>query len=227
MNLQELSTEFDIEYNNIMSNQAPGLSEYEKSVLLTKSKESIILEIYNGQESFDSSERMKVYIRNLIKDVTNESVTSDGDYIPMGNNSYVYKIPEDVLFTTYEEVLLDSGICQNTKAIVIPITQDTYYRIINNPFRNPNYRRVLKLTLNNNLVELISKYPIESYHIRYIKRPKPIILEDLEDGLSINGETEKTTDIEIDEILHRTLIDRAVKFAKLLFISNTQQDNNN
>lgn len=32
MTTQEFSSEFDILYNNIMSNAAPGLDEYEKSV---------------------------------------------------------------------------------------------------------------------------------------------------------------------------------------------------
>lgn len=35
MTLEEFSNEFDILYNNITSNQAPPLDEYEKSVLLT------------------------------------------------------------------------------------------------------------------------------------------------------------------------------------------------
>lgn len=35
MNNKEFSREFDILYNNIMSNSAPGLNEYEKSVFLT------------------------------------------------------------------------------------------------------------------------------------------------------------------------------------------------
>ncbi len=32
----EFSSEFDVLYNNITSNQAPGLDDYEKSVFLTK-----------------------------------------------------------------------------------------------------------------------------------------------------------------------------------------------
>jgi len=36
MTVTEMSNEFDILYNNIMSNQAPGIDEYEKSVFLTK-----------------------------------------------------------------------------------------------------------------------------------------------------------------------------------------------
>lgn len=36
MSTQEFSNEFDVLYNNIMSNAAPGLDGYEKSVFLTK-----------------------------------------------------------------------------------------------------------------------------------------------------------------------------------------------
>jgi len=36
MTTTEFSNEFDILYNNVMSNKAPGLEGYEKSVFLTK-----------------------------------------------------------------------------------------------------------------------------------------------------------------------------------------------
>ena len=42
MTAEEFSQEFDILYNNIASNQAPGLTEYEKSVFLTKAQDEII-----------------------------------------------------------------------------------------------------------------------------------------------------------------------------------------
>ena len=58
MTLPEISREFDILYNNIMSNQAPGLDEYEKSVLLTKSQDEILKNYFNPssntlKEGFD------------------------------------------------------------------------------------------------------------------------------------------------------------------------------
>lgn len=42
MTTQEFSNEFDVLYNNIMSNQAPGLDEYEKSIFLTKAQEELV-----------------------------------------------------------------------------------------------------------------------------------------------------------------------------------------
>ena len=43
----ELSNEFDVLYNNITSNQAPGLDEYEKSVFLTKAQDEVVKSYFN------------------------------------------------------------------------------------------------------------------------------------------------------------------------------------
>jgi hypothetical protein len=42
MTLDELNIEFDILYNNVSSNQAPGLSKYEKSFFLTLAQDQIL-----------------------------------------------------------------------------------------------------------------------------------------------------------------------------------------
>ena len=42
MDIKEFSAEFDILYNNITSNIAPGLTEYEKSVFLTQAQEQLV-----------------------------------------------------------------------------------------------------------------------------------------------------------------------------------------
>lgn len=47
MNIPEFSTQFDILYNNIMSNNAPGLDEYEKSVCLTKAQMELVKNYFN------------------------------------------------------------------------------------------------------------------------------------------------------------------------------------
>ena len=62
MNIPEFSTEFDVLFNNITSNQAPGLNEYEKSVFLTKAQSQLINEYFNNRTDgvgggFDGSQR--------------------------------------------------------------------------------------------------------------------------------------------------------------------------
>ena len=60
MTLQEFNTNFDLLYNNIASNQAPGLDEYEKSVFLTNAQLELVKNYFNPkgnkyQEGFDQS----------------------------------------------------------------------------------------------------------------------------------------------------------------------------
>ena len=61
--------------------------------------------------------------------------------------------------------------------------------------------------------------------LRYIKTPSPIILADLSaDGLSIDGQSAKSTKIDIDPILHEDILQRAVELAKIAW-TQTGQDN--
>jgi hypothetical protein len=66
---------------------------------------------------------------------------------------------------------------------VIPVAHDDLWRTLNNPFKGPTDKRVLRLDIANNQVELISKYAISTYTVRYIKKLNPIILINLPDGL--------------------------------------------
>lgn len=221
MTTQEFSNEFDVLYNNIMSNQAPSLNEYEKSVFLTQAQESIILEIYNGQfndDSFESTEEVTSYINSLVKQVR---LTTPIQQQGISEHSVFYQLPEDLWFITYESARLqdDRLGCKNGHEVIVkPITQDTYNRVSKNPFRGYGENRVLRLTMNN-LSELISKFNIESYFIRYISKPEPIILEDLSDyGVSIDNKT-KVTECRLNPAIHRIILNRAVKLAKAVWAS--------
>lgn len=100
----------------------------------------------------------------------------------------------------------------NAYTNVMPITHDDFYRTYNNPFRGVTNRRALRLTAANKLYEVVSKYDIDKYFIRYVKRPEPIILEDLPDGLTINGKDEAQTCL-LDESLHDVILSNAVQLA--------------
>ena len=64
MTAQEFSSEFDLLYNNVSSNQAPGFTEYEKSVFLTKAQDEIIKNYFTNvqggnkyQQGIEDSEK--------------------------------------------------------------------------------------------------------------------------------------------------------------------------
>lgn len=65
MTTQEFSNEFDVLYNNIMSNQAPGLDEYEKSIFLTKAQEELVRDYFNSRnvknaQGFDDNQKKTI-----------------------------------------------------------------------------------------------------------------------------------------------------------------------
>ena len=217
MTTQEFSLEFDLMYNNISSNQAPGLSEYEKSLFLTQAQEALVLDIYSGKlgSPFESTEEVTDYLSPLVKQVTyTTKVEGNG----LDSRSVFFKINEDIWFKTGEIATIkdESLICGQSderEVDVVPVTQDTLYRTKNSPFRGPNERKILRLDLESNKVELISKYPIKSYTVRYLSRPEPIILENLSEGLSINGKNTAQT-CKLNPVIHRAILIRAVNIAK-------------
>lgn len=219
MTNQEFSNEFDVLYNNIRSNLAPGIDEYEKSVILTQAQEGLIIDLYSGRlgDSFESSEEVRSYLRSLIK------VYNTNTKLPqmkgVTDNSVFFELPEDVWFILYESVNFNTTECKSIN-VVIPVTQDEVYKTLNSPFRGPTKKRVLRLDYGNNIVELLSSYDIDNYTVKYLARPQPIILQDLEAGLSINGES-KQSECKLNQNLHRAILERAIKIASS--ISNQTQ----
>lgn len=225
MNNIEFSNEFDILYNNIMSNQAPGLDEYEKSVFLTRAQEGMIIGLYNGAnslgDSFEKTEESRRYLESLVK--TFSTTERESELKGITEDSVFYSLPEDLWFITYESVKLKDdrlGCLNNSEVPVIPVTQDDFFNIKNNPFRGPGKTRVLRLDTASHIVELVSKYNINNYLVRYLSKPSPIVLEDLEDGLSIDGVSNKT-ECKINPILHKRILTAAVELAKQSMYSST------
>ena len=224
MTIEEFSNEFDVLLNSYAANNPFGtgqgltqLDEYEKSVLLTEAQESIVRDLYNGKLTGDGFESTEEQRRNLDSLVNTLELTSKDISKPkMSDNSEFFQLPSDVWFITYESALLSDeslGCKNNTRADVIPIRQDEYHNIKNNPFRGPSDKRVIRIDTGSSVIELISKYTIQSYFIKYLSKPKPIILQDITDeNLSINGET-KRMGCELNTVLHRTILERAVALA--------------
>lgn len=76
----EFSNEFDVLYNNITSNQAPGLDEYEKSVFLTKAQDEIVKAYFNPktnkvQEGFDGNEKRQIDFSMIMRSKIYQKLT--------------------------------------------------------------------------------------------------------------------------------------------------------
>lgn len=218
MNVQELSNLFDtllqpyITKDNFGKQNTLAFDEYEKSIFLTKAQEQIVLELY---QELEQSEEVRKYLSNLIK-TDNYAPVGEQDETLINNNfkSYKVEISNDILFMIYEQCTLsDENNCINNKIVsVVPTIHDDLDKVLKNPFKSPNSRKVIRLDFDNK-IELISKYNISNYKVRYLKKPNPIILVALEGNLSINNGDTKVSNGETDPILHERIVQRAVQLA--------------
>lgn len=90
MTATEFSNQFDLLFNNISSNQAPGLNEYEKSVLLTKAQNEIVLNYFNAKsvgnvikEGFDDTAIRQMDFSTLLRTETLSPSTDDIDIMTL------------------------------------------------------------------------------------------------------------------------------------------------
>ena len=221
MTNEEFSNEFDNLVNKNIAkpfgvDSTPlEFDEYEKSMFLTKAQESVVISLYRGTltgDSFEKTEELRRYLNELIKTyTTTNKVENEG----LTDNSYFFDIPDDVWFITYESAVSQDerlGCAKGTVMEVVPTAQDNLYKTSRDPFRGPNKRRVLRLDVEGKVVELISKFDIDKYQIRYLAKPEPIILIDLPEDLSINGLTKKTECI-LNPAIHRVILETAVNLA--------------
>ena len=218
MDIQELSNLFDTLLQPYITKDVSGeqntlaFDEYEKSIFLTKAQEQIVLELY---QELEQSEEVRKYLSNLIK-TDNYAPVGEQDETLINNNfkSYKVEISNDILFMIYEQCTLsDENNCINNKIVsVVPTIHDDLDKVLKNPFKSPNSRKVIRLDFDNK-IELISKYNITNYKVRYLKKPNPIILVALEDNLSINNGDTKVSNGETNPILHERIVQRAVQLA--------------
>jgi hypothetical protein len=228
MTTVEFSNEFDIHYNSIAGQSAPGIDAYEKSVFLTKAQLEIVKNYYDAlsnrkQKGFESTEKRRVDLKELIKDYkTTASATSIRGIHP---SSKFFELPLDAYLLINENVKVISEHCINDTIIEVkPVTHDEYNKQIKNPFKTPDnsvaWRLDISKTGAKDLVEIVSPYNLSDvleYRLRYIKYPSPIVLVDLAtefagETVSIDGVT-ALTQCELHESVHREIVDRAVEIA--------------
>lgn len=209
MTLEELSNEFDVIINSYDNSQSLVFNEYEKSIYLTKAQEYIIKDLYRN---YEGTEELNSYLKTLIKDKTytiEDSTNIELDY------------PDNFLYILKEYANINTTCKSNSRVDVLPITQDEYNEVVENPFRGSKSK---VLRLEENKIKLITDLPIVSYTMTYLSNPSPIILIDLPNGLTINNESKKSTTIETSESIHREILDKAVQLAiqsKTLLKSST------
>lgn len=212
MNMKEFYEEFNLLFNNITSNKAPGLTLEEISAYLTKGEYYVEDLIYS---EYEKSEEARKKLSDLIRTKRYVTETSDASLVKYNDEwSHVYPLDNEVRYIVNELIKYKdtaTGCDRGKIASVSPVIHDEVNRVTKNPFRF-NTDRTLRLDISHKgkrCSEILSLVPqIEYYQVRYVKTAEPIVLTD--DVFSSGGTQEVC---ELNEILHRQVVEVAAQFA--------------
>ena len=138
MNTTEFSTQFDILYNNITSNKAPGLNEYEKSVFLTTAQEQIVKNHFNAKstgnntkEGFDENPKRQMEFSTLLTTLSLTKVNIDKASL-FDQRSIPFYYPDNIFIVLNEQIYSDL-----IPYTVVPISYTEYARLMSKPYKYP------------------------------------------------------------------------------------------
>lgn len=143
----------------------------------------------------------------------------------------------DVLFILNEKLIqtctdANEAILWKKDYVIVPISYKEYDREMSKPYAQPLKKQAWRLFQNQAIgfdinSELIPRFNVTEgtegsgedattttfiYKIRYVKRPQPIILEDLPNNLEIDGVTTES-ECELNPIIHMDILNKAVELA--------------
>ena len=203
---KQMVYEARILFESIASNDAPGFTDREWSVLLTNAQNKIVYEIY--KLGFDKDEESRGIISSLLEPLTISDFTEAE--LP---NSFKVTLPRDCMYITMDRCYLKN----NVPVRLITMHQEAYFTNIDNPFLKPSKQKFWKIVNDDSrLIITDGSVPVQ-YKGQYIKRPHPIIVSDLpvDKGIeSIDGqEVIVQSDCKLHPNVHRRIVEVAAKLA--------------
>lgn len=151
--------------------------------------------------------------------------------------SYLVQMPEDLIMTLNEKAGVrrkySDTRTEKLTLNVVPINYQEYHRILSKPYKYPLKNQAWRLLSSakfensegeasfDKFAEVVvgPNDALWSYNIRYIKRPRAIILGPLGDGVTIEG-SNSNQECELDPILHPEILQRAVELAKAAYVGD-------
>jgi hypothetical protein len=219
MTIDSINANFDLLYDNAISEGAPGLDMFEKSMFLTLAYRKLVSELADLYESDEKVRKALTHLTNNYKVDYDSAAVSSYQSSIIGRYSWLFPAPPNV-WRIWEERMF---ISETSSIEVIPKTHDEYNKQFLNPFKKPNADKAWRMDISSNgaeLIEIITTHTPTAYQARYLKKPAPILLENLD--TAIDGITDQTTFIELGTEFHEDIVKRAVMLAEATYKRSQQ-----
>ena len=205
-----------------------GKTDKDGKPVYSRTETTVPKSIYSYTVAYDNEGNVLKDDNDNVLYIRNEGTDVSGFGTPlfdMRENTKSITLPSKLMYAINEMV----EVTRNDKKIllqVVPVKFDEYSRLMCKPYKRPLKYQAWRLTNNDvvNKADIVvgPSDTLTKYTIRYVRRPNPIIVSNL-DGLTIEGKS-TATECELDPILHEEILQRAVELAKVAW-TNTGQDN--
>lgn len=209
MTISEFISYFKILYDQKSADDVSGIENEEIEAWLNLAQRQELEYRYdrligNKRVKFEASERARRELSNLITSETINSASFDSTKDDLHNNAFFVTLSSNYLYGIEERCTTsDHGVIK-----VVPMTHDEYIENIDNPFLEPYEEVAWRMDFGFDTVtgekkhEIIhsSDVTVDSYTVRYIRRPQKI-------------QVSPEQDCELDESLHENIVSRAVNLA--------------
>lgn len=157
MTASEMHANVLVTYEKITSNQAPGITDRDMSIILSNAQlhfiKMMLTSMTNGKlEGFEESEIRMQGLSALVSSTDINTFTTDNTNLPNG----VYaELPREFMYTILEMCSIDLNDCRTGQPAIVPVfvmNHNDYYNQIYNPFKKPFYNGneglIWRLTVN-------------------------------------------------------------------------------
>jgi hypothetical protein len=227
MTAAQMSTEFEIGYDFITNFEAPGINPRERSFFLTQAQEELVHSIYRGDKDVEFNKK----ILNMLKTTNNATSFAAGPY----PNSFWCDLPANLMIVINDRLKLTSNTSHFYPSTVfddvkvIPIDDDYYNDNKDNPYKRPDNELGWRLDYaeddsgfkRKHVYVIEANQVLTTAYIHYYRKPEPIIVLDATyvagdgaiDGKNFSDYTATELPSELDPLVHRAIVERAIKLA--------------
>lgn len=239
MESNQMKFAFMLKYDSMFEFSAPAYDDRQISWLLTAAQNRVFLDKYytpsnKYQRGFEADEKRRRDLEQLIKQAAWASPATTGDLAPSSNqtgvhpNGKFFDLPARFLYAIEEAA--ETSAIGGKEVPVKPVTHDQYIANINNPYKKPYANLVWRMDYSRATVadgtataasskrtELIvgDTLTLTKYRIRYLESPPDIVVDEFDPT--------NQKHCVLDETLHESIIDEAVKMAKASVRPNEYQ----
>lgn len=203
----ELKSQFNLLYNNINNNAAPGLSDTEISSFLNKAQNEIVKQHVLGPNTtynvgINQTSKRDVELDSLVKTIDYTATEDD-------NNVHINGTIWSIDYGTDEPLIILSDIANSTLT-VIELSYSQFNRFMAGAYKYPKKSQCWKIR-HDGKFEIIAPNNIDINNIKqvYVKTPNAI---------DVSGEVNTC---ELPDVLHDEIVQRAVELAKAAYMSES------